>query len=341
MALLLQAGGALADPPEPPPVVTVAEAEQRHFAPVLWVAGTVIPRLDARVAAEVAGRLVEVAEVGTRVRKGELLARLDDRDYRLLRQEAIAMVSQLQAQLRFASQEVSRLEKLARQNNAARNRLDEVLSERDRIAGELKAARVRLQLRQLQLEKSAIAAPFDGVVTERSRSPGEWVDSGDPVVRLVDPERLEVTASVPQSALGFLREGLRLTVADERGETRARVRALVPVGDERSRLYELRLLLEGTAWRAGHVVRVAVPLKAPELVLMVPRDALVLRQEGTWVYRIDHEGRAERVPVEPGAGEGDWIAVSGALEAGDRVVVTGNERLRPGQEVRVQEPVSP
>ncbi len=335
--LFLLAGSALADDAGPPPVVTVAKVEQRQFAPLLWVAGTVIPRLDARVSAEVAGRLVQVAEVGAQVRRGELLARLDDRDYRLQRQEALAVVSRLQAQLRFSRQEVSRLEKLARQNNAARNRLDEVLSRRDQIAGELKAARVRLQLRQLQLEKTSIPAPFDGVVTERARSAGEWVSAGDPVVRLVDPERLEVTASVPQSALGVIREGLMLRVADERGEMRARVRALVPVGDERSRLYELRLELGESDWRAGHVVRVAVPLETPALSLMVPRDALVLRLEGTWVYRIDSGGRAERVPVEPGAGEGDRIAVRGPLRPGDRVVVTGNERLRPGQVVQVQQ----
>ncbi len=339
--LFLLAAGAFAEEAVPPPVVTVAKVEQRRFAPVLWVAGTVIPRQDARVSAEVAGRLVMVADVGSRVRRSEPLARLDDREYRLLRQEALAVVSRLQAQLRFSRQEVARLEKLARQNNAARNRLDEVLSQRDQIAGELKAARVRLQLRQLQLEKASIPAPFDGVVTGRTRSVGEWVNAGDPVVRLVDPERLEVTASVPQSALGVIREGVMLRVADERDEIRARVRALVPVGDERSRLYELRLELERGDWRAGHVVRVAVPLETPALALMVPRDALVLRREGTWVYRIDPGGRAERVPVEPGAGEGDRVAVHGPLRPGDRVVVTGNERLRPGQAVQVQQQASP
>ena len=113
------------------------------------------------------------------------------------------------------------------------------------------------------------------------------------------------------------------------------VRTMVPFGDGRSHMFELRIDISPVPWRVGESVRLAVPTAEPVEVLAVPRDALVLRRDGATVFRITEDGTAERVPVQPGLGDGMLIGVTGGLNRGDRVVVRGAERLRPGQPVRI------
>ena len=327
-------GGGGGPPPAP---VVVATAESRVLAPVTWYPGTVISRNQARVAAEVQGRLVWVAEIGAEISQGEVVARLDDALLRQSLAEAEAAVARERARLTYLDAQVDRLDRLVTQNTATRSRLDEVTAERDVTRSELRAARARVALTRERLERTRIEAPFGGVVTERVRHGGEWAESGETVVRIVDTGALEVQVWVPVAALAFVREGAELAFqasAASPGEATGRVRTIVPVGDNRSRLYELRLGVGGRSWPVGQDVRVALPSAAPREVVAIPRDALVLRRGGAAVYRIDAEGLAERVAVTTGIAQDALIEVDG-IAPGDRVVIRGGERLRPGQPVNV------
>jgi multidrug efflux pump subunit AcrA (membrane-fusion protein) len=130
-------------------------------------------------------------------------------------------------------------------------------------------------------------------------------------------------------------EGDSLTLKVNGQEISKPVRALVAAGDERSRLLDLRIALDDSTWTVGQTVRVALPTARAETVLAVPRDALVLRRDGAFVFRVDAENNAQRVAVNLGVASGDLIAVSGELNAGDRVVIRGGERLRPGSAVKI------
>ena len=320
---------------EPPAPVVVAPAQRRRLAPVTWYPGTVISRNQARVAAEVQGRIEWVAELGATLARGEVLARLDDALLRQSLAEGEAAVARERARLTYLDAQVERLEKLATQNTVTRSRLDEAVAERGVTRGELSAARARVSLIRERLERTRIKAPFDGVVTERLRHNGEWAESGEAVVRLVDTESLEVQTWVPVAALAFVREGSELALEANPSRSSGRVRAIVPVGDNRSRLYELRLRFEGVRWPVGQDLRVAIPTAEAREVVAVPRDALVLRRDGAAVFRIDGQGLADRVAVTPGIAQGSLIEVDG-IAPGDRVVIRGGERLRPGQPVEVR-----
>ncbi|MDX1519845.1 MAG: efflux RND transporter periplasmic adaptor subunit, partial [Gammaproteobacteria bacterium] len=115
-----------------------------------------------------------------------------------------------------------------------------------------------------------------------------------------------------------------------------RLRTIVPVGDDRSRLYELRLEYTGDEWTVGHAVRIAVPTDTPRTVVAVPRDALVIRNDGIRVYRVNDEGRSEMLKVNTGIANDTHIEIKDGINAGDEIVVRGNERLRPGQKLMVQ-----
>lgn len=326
----------------PPAPVVIAEAEHRELAPVAWFAGSVISRNDAKLAAEVKARVVWVADVGTTIEKDQAVARLDDLFIKQQLIEHEATILREEARLVFFSKEVKRLKRLAKHNIAAQRQLDQSVMDRAMAQSELNVARARIIQAREQLQRTQLNAPFTGVVTERFKRAGEWAESGDEVVRLVDPLHVEIqtrvpVTSLPHISLGALlniKTGLNLKAGDK--QRQATVESIVPVGDDRSRLYEIRLLPSLNDWRAGQTVRVAVPTAKARVVVAVPRDALVLRQEGARVFRIKADNTAEPIKVSIGIASGDLIEVQGNIQAGDRVVIRGGERLRPGQKVIIK-----
>ncbi len=315
--------------------VKVAEAKQLSMAPQTWVAGTVISRHEVRLAAEVAGKLMLVKEVGTRVKEDGVVARIDPTFVKLKIEEFQAQTEADRARLEFLKSEVRRNERLATQNNAALTRLDELRADREVARSELQISQVRLKQAQEELRRHVIRTPFAGVVVERLMRRGERAVTGDNVVRVIDSRALEVQAWVPLETLDFVHDGDSLTLKINGQEISAPVRALVAAGNARSRLLDLRISLDDGVWTAGQTVRVALPVAKEKTVLAIPRDALVLRRDGAFVFRVDAENKAQRVTVKPGVASGALVAVSGELNVGDKVVVRGGERLRPGSTVKI------
>jgi RND family efflux transporter MFP subunit len=312
------------------------EAIQIEIFSKNWLSGTVMGRYDSNIAAEVEGNLEQVLDVGERVSKGDKLASIEAFTLSLHADEMEAEILPKEARLDFLQREVKRLTMLAEKNNAAKNRLDEVSSQYKQTRGEIKVAKARHAQAKDQLARTVIYAPFDGVVTERYKSHGERVERGDQVVRLVNTSDLEIQVRVPQSAISNIQNDSEILVKDAEHTNTARLRTYVPVGDPQSRLYELRLSFEEPDWMSGHAVRVSVPVSKPKRVIAVPRDALVIRQNNISVFKINDSNMAEYVAVEIGLTRDDLIEIIGAITAGDKIVVRGNERLRPGQPVTIQ-----
>ncbi len=319
----------------PPALVRVAEAKQMYMAPTVWVPGSIVSRDDARVAAEVDGRLVSVAEVGARVSTGDQLARIDDTELKILKAEAEAVVLRERAKRQYAEQELSRLKRLTGKGLVTKSRLDQARAERDAAHGESQVAKARLDGAQDRLNDTIIAAPFSGVVAERYRRVGERVSAGDEVIRLVSPESLEAQVRIPPASLPHVTLSTEVLVRANPTQTNAQVRSVVPVGDDRSRLYDVRLTLQDAHWPAGTTVRVSVPTAKPKQVVAVPRDALVLRSSGVSVFRVGEDGKAQLIRVDTGLAEGEMIEVIGNINPGDQVITRGGELLRPGQALKI------
>ena len=319
-------------------LVQVAEARMQLLASVIIVPGTIVSRDDARLSAEVEGRLIEVAEVGANIRAGDPVALIEDESLRLRKQELLAEIRRAEARLVFLENEVNRFAKLAQSNLASANQLEQARSEQDMAKGELDVARARLAQNEDQLARTRILAPFDGVVVERMMRPGERVSVGGIVLRLVDQQHLEVVARAPLEYFEFSRLGMQLDLKAGSSEITANIRTVVAVGDENTHQFELRLDLNEHAFQVGQTVRVAVPNSDSREVLSVPRDAIVLRPGSATVFVIDKDLQARQVEVEAGLGSGNRIEVSGKLSPGDLVVIRGNERLQPGQIVEIIDP---
>ncbi|NBD94890.1 MAG: efflux RND transporter periplasmic adaptor subunit [Gammaproteobacteria bacterium] len=316
--------------------VELSEARVTAMTPTMQVAGTVVSRSDAYLSAEVEGRLISVADVGRRVDAGGVVARVEDTRLRLQAEELEAEKTRAKARLRFLEAELRRFEQLAETNLAAASQIDQTRSERDIAESDLAVVNSRLNQVQDQLDRTLIEAPFPGVVAERLSQAGERVAVGTRVVRLVNPQDLEVVARAPLDYYRYVRSGDELAVTRGDETLIAPLRSVVSVGSEQSHVFELRLDIEDPL-PVGQTVRVTIPTADVREVLAVPRDALVLRGDGIAVFIVDADNTARRIRVTTGIGQGEWIEVSGPIQEGDRVIVRGNERLRPGQTVTIRE----
>ncbi|WP_444887886.1 efflux RND transporter periplasmic adaptor subunit [Microbulbifer sp. JMSA008] len=331
--------------------VTVDRAETRQMAASQWSAGEVVSRRDIRISSELDGVLEFVAEPGSLVKKGERLAQLDGTHWRLQLRNSESRIAQLKARLTYLDAQLHRLSKLAETNSTSRAALEEQQAEREAMAQDLLAAQIERDRRAYELGKTNIDAPFDTLVVSRELQAGEYVRTGSELLRALDMSQLEVEADIPLAALPLIGAGDSISVRSdalslsesERAKARiisGHVRQYVPVASENSRRVKLMVQLPGKAsqqwdWVVGMPVQVAVPLSEARDTMAVPRDALVLRNGETFVYRVDKEDKAERLSVRVGSGDGEWIAVYGELADGDRVIVRGAERLQPGQEVKI------
>jgi RND family efflux transporter MFP subunit len=318
--------------------VVVARAKQQSFAPSLTATGTIASRNDARLATEVSGTLEWIAEPGRSLRKGDVVARLNDERLKLAVRDNEAAVKRLEANLRLLAAQSERLESLASQNVVSRNQLEEATSRRAMAEQELEQARVARDRALLDLQRATVRAPFAGYVAERLQQAGEYVSIGNALARLVDTSNVEVIAHAPIATAASIRIGQPVRVSDETRIIESKVHSIVPIGDERSRLLELRITLGSDAWPIGSAVRIHLASAQPQRAVTVPRDAVILRQGSAYVFRINAKSTAERVPVRVGPGRESEVEILGDVFPGDRIVVRGGERLQPGQTVAVQGP---
>ena len=319
----------------PPAPVTVDQAKRDTYSAALWVSGTVVSQHDARIAAETDGRITWVADVGSHIRQGETIARIDDGDLQLTLSDNLARLESLRAQRRYQVNNTQRLEQLAKKNNAAVNQLDEARSQLEMTEQEIRRAEVNVAQTQRRIDQTRVLSPFPAVVVERLTQVGEFVSRGAQVARLVDIENREIRAQAPLSVAAFVREGLEVSVQHQDREALSPVARVIPVGDERSRMFEIRIAANDPAWVVGSPVRVALPSSDPREMVAIPRDALVLRGSEVYILRVTPENTVEKIKVDTGIGLGDMVEVIGNVSDGDRVIVRGAERLQSGQSVVV------
>jgi RND family efflux transporter MFP subunit len=335
-ASVVVSASALAQDMPPAPVV-VDSAQLRLLAPSIEVPGTVVSRFDSRLASELEAKLKWIAEVGTEVKEGDTLARFENITFRLREMEAQSRVDREQARIVFLKSEKDRLEQLAKKNLSAKSQLDQTASDLAVAESDEAIARAQLGMAQVAMYVTEIRAPFDGIVTERLRSIGERLKVADEVIRLVDPNSLEITARAPLNTVNYINVNDELEIHNDFRRGNATVRTIVPFGNPQSHMFEVRMNADPEVWTVGESVRLSMPTAHERAVLSVARDALILRRQGASVFRVNNDNTVEQINVITGLGAGKYIEVIGNMNAGDKVVIRGGERLSNGMEVNIIE----
>jgi RND family efflux transporter MFP subunit len=333
-ACLLGSASALAVAQSPAAPVRVASAELRQLLPTVSVAGQVQSHSSADLSASVEGNLAWVADVGTTLKRGQVVARLDTAQLSLQKAELGARVTRAEIALKQAQREFERLS--AAGEAITRDQLDQQENIRDLARSDLEIAKATQQELEERLSRMEFRAPFDGVVVERDKRAGEYAAIGDVVARLAGKGGLEIHLFLPLRHVRAITPGGMVTVQIDGAEAHAPVKAIVAAGDARSQSFEVVLDAENMRPQpaVGALVHAELPLGIAQQLLAVPRDALIIRAEGMAVFRIRNQ-KAERIAVKPGVADGDWIAVDGSLAPGDSVVVRGGESLHDQDQVQI------
>lgn len=322
----------------PTKVVQVANVERTEIAPTVAVPGTIHSRNDVQVTAGVAGQLLAVAEPGTIVRQGESVATIDRRPLLLQRAEQEALLQRAEINVRQLESQLRRQRELQGSSLVSEFELEQTEANRDLAISDANITKVRIRQIDDQIRRTNVRAPFTGVVISRAHRGGEDVARGEVLAQLTDIRNMEVRAFVPLKHLPRTVAGDTIRVFATGSVHEGRIRSLVPTGDVRSQTFEARIDLPRSAqesWTVGQLVSVAVPIRTREMATTVPRDALVLRHNGSFVFRITDENTAEQIAVEIGDSAGELVAVTGSLQPGDRVAVRGAENLSEGATVKV------
>lgn len=326
-------------PPGPPPAnVTTALAQEMILTPQTELPGSVISIADSQIAAQTAGKLQWVAEIGEEIREGDVVARIEPTDARFNVSRQASEVEKLRSQHVYRKSVYDRYVGMGRDTGVSETFIDELRTNMQIASADLQKARALLTEARENLARTEIKAPFAGRVVQQLMQVGEYAQPGRGVVRLVDTYNLEITAQIPAAMLFPIKPGTPIQVKGPTGETQALLRTLVPVGDKISRTMELRASLKDTDWLVGTPVKVTVQSALQNQVIAVPRDALVLRINDIYVMAVK-DGVAKRISVKVGESEGEMIAlIEGDVKPGDEVIIRGAERLRDGQKVKVQPP---
>jgi len=335
LSLMLAMATPIAAAQAPEAVVELSTVTEQGTNSVLRLPGTVISKRDANISAELSGRLSWVAEVGDTVELGAPVAIIDDHLLQLTLRNNVAEIARINADINYNQRQIERLQRLAEQNNMARSELDQVESRHEMLLQDRAIAQVNRDRTLYDLERTKVSAPFSGIVVSREMTVGEYTAPGSALVRLVDTGALEISVNAPLRVARYNQSGTQVQIEANDKQLLTAIRSVIPVGDSRSRMMEVRIELKVGSWHIGEAVTVDLADGNRELSLSVPRDALVLRNNQVFVYTVSADNTAVKVPVTTGSGRGANIAITGDLFAGDPVVVRGAERLQDGQAVKV------
>lgn len=344
--LLLAACSAKPEPHQDQPRPVLFETMTPAPLQASWtLAGDVRARTESTHAFQTSGRVLERrVDVGDRVQRGQVLARIDPADLQPLVNARRAEQAAARSQLQLAKTDLERAEKLhARQFVSSANV--------DRARAAVDVARARLDAASAQLRQASnaygyhdLASDVTGVVTAVQVEPGQVVAAGQPVLRVAREGDVEVAVAIPEADLARARAVKQWAVsfAGLPGQQwDAKLRELSPAADPASRTYGARLTLQGdiSAVALG-MSATAHPIVQAGDVLSVPLSALYSRDDTPRVWVIDTKDQtAHTRAVQLGASSGNRIVVTQGLKPGEQVITAGTSLLREGQKIRLPQTV--
>ncbi|TDP71321.1 RND family efflux transporter MFP subunit [Roseateles toxinivorans] len=329
--------------------VSVTSAAQADWAQTLQANGSVAAWQETVVGAELSGlRLAEVqANVGDRVKRGQLLAQLSADSVKAELAQSRAGAAEAQATLAEAQANAERARSLQTSGAISASQVQQYLTAAATAKARLEAAQARVQADELRLSQTRIVANDDGVISARAATAGSMVQPGQELFRLIRKGRLEWRAEVPADELSRLSSGMavRVNVSDKASgaaPVNGKVRMVAPTVDPQTRMGLVYVDLDSAnSLRAGTFARGEFQL-ARSQTLSLPQTAVLLRDGFSYVYRVGADNRVTRLKVQTGRRLGDRIEVLGGVDAAAKVVTSGAGFLSEGDAVRVvAAPVAP
>jgi len=323
---------------KPALTVSLISPEMQEWPQILVANGNVVAWQEAVIGAEIANyRITEVAaQVGDRVKKGQVLARIASDTVASELAEAKAAVAELEASAAEAKGNSARAAELKAKGFYSTQLNNQYQTAEQTSRARLEAARARQQAAALRMSKTSVLAPDDGVISARSATVGSLTQPGQELFRLIRGGRLEWRAELPSADLAAVRVGGTAALVNPNGETvKGTVRAVGPSVDPQTRNGLVYVDLPAdSAVRAGMFARGEFEL-GRKAALTLPQSAVVRREGFAYVFRLENENRVAQVKVAPGRQQGERLEIVSGLDAKAQVVESGAGFLADGDLVKV------
>ncbi len=289
--------------------------------------GTILANEEVELRSEIAGKIQEIVfHEGSRVRKGDLLVRMNDDELR-------AQIKKLDSQKKLAEEKERRRRMLFEKQNISPEDYEIALNELNSIKAEIEYNTARL-------DKTALRAPFDGIIGLRYVSDGSYVSSTSRIATLQDVEKVKVDFAVPERYATQVKPGqtIRFTRTGSDEVFIGKIFAVEPKIDPQTRTLQVRALCANPGGRIlpGAFVEVNLELERFEAALLVPSEAVIPELKGQKVF-LYRGGRAEQSAVRTGLRTEDKVQILEGVQPGDTVLVTGILQVAPGLSLNLTE----
>jgi RND family efflux transporter MFP subunit len=321
-----------------PENIAVATLAELRSGPA--ISGSLEPDQAATVRAEVGGSVLRTeVDAGQRVKRGQLLASIDDRTVRESYLSSRSAVRSAETALELARRNLERTERLEQAGALPERDLESARLDVTNAEGALADARARLSGAQDQLEDTRVRAPFEGIVSERQADAGDVVQVGAALFSIVEPSRLRLEASVPAENIGRLRQGTQVefTVTGVDRRITGRIDRINPVVDSTTRQVRIYVSIPNPdqALVAGLFAegRVATDTKR---AVAVPLNAVDSRGNTPKVHLVKR-GRVAETEVQLGVRDeaAELVEIQAGVAAGDTVLLGSAQGVTPGSRIRV------
>lgn len=329
-------------PQEPVRAVKVLAVGVETFQSGQEFSGEVRARVESRLGFRVAGKITQrQAELGQRVKAGQVLAQLDPRDYQLAADAARAQVAAASTNRDLAAADFKRYAALKDQNFISGAELERRETTLKAAQAQLDQARAQLSSQGNQAAYTSLVADASGVVTAIEAEPGQVVAAGTPVMRIAQDGPRDVVFSVPEDKVAAIKPGSDVAVRtwNDNSALAGKVREVSASADPVTRTYPVKVSLDAAAAPAlGSTVYVAPRAfsHAGTPVIKLPTSALRKEGQGSAVWVLDKATMTVKSqPVRIATADGNEAVIASGLQPGMLVVSAGVHVLSPGQKVTI------
>ena len=304
------------------------------------LAGDIQPRYESRLGFRVGGKVIaRQVEIGSVVKRGQLLMQIDPRDLQLSQSLANASVNAAASNLSLAKAELERYRELRQKNFVSQAVLDAKEAAYKSALANHEQSNAALNIASNQNSYANLVADADGVVTALQAEAGQVVAAGTPVVQLARTGEKEARISITEDQVELVRQVKEMQVriwANQALVLRGQLRELSPVADPATRTYTAKISIPNAPpeVRLGMTATVSFITKAIKNLIRLPLTALLNEKNQTSLWVIEN-GVVKSVPVQVGGVMGNEVVIASGVNAGQMIVTAGVNTLRPGQKVKV------